>query len=79
MKAQLIENSPTANAQASLFDTQCSGSSLSNQAKDVVMGEKFGYDKNQGDNGEGNMHSLSPKAPARNWLLPPLRRRPFAE
>jgi len=44
-----------------------------------VVGEQFGHDQNKSDNSEGDLHSLSPEAPARNWLLPPLRRRPFAE
>lgn len=30
-------------------------------------------------NSEGDLHSFSPEAPAGDRLLPPLRRRPFAE
>ena len=52
---------------------------LSDQAEDVVVGEQFGHDQNKSDNSEGDLHSFSPEAPAGDRLLPPLRRRPFAE
>jgi len=45
MTVQLIENGPIANTPVNLFDTQCPGSSLADQAEDVVMGEEFGQDK----------------------------------
>ena len=52
---------------------------LSDQAEDVVMGEEFGQNKKKSDNGECDLHSLSPHPPTRNRLLPPLSRGPVPE
>jgi hypothetical protein len=54
-------------------------SSLTDQAEDVVMRDEFGHDQNKSDNSEGDLHSLSPEAPAGNRRLPPLRSGPFPE
>ncbi len=43
------------------------------------MGEEFGQDQNQSDRSEDDLHSLSPQAPARNRLLPPLSRGSLSE
>jgi hypothetical protein len=43
------------------------------------MGEEFGQDQNQSDRSEDDLHSLSPQAPPRNRLLPPLSRGPLSE
>jgi hypothetical protein len=52
---------------------------LSDQAEDVVMGEKFGQDKTKSDNSERDLHSLVPQPPTRNRLLPPLSRGPVPQ
>ena len=43
------------------------------------MGEEFRQDQNQSDRSEDDLHSLSPQAPARNRLLPPLSRGSLSE
>ena len=45
----------------------------------MVVGEQFDHDQIKSDNSEGDLHSFSPEAPDGERLLPPLRRRPFAE
>ena len=52
---------------------------LSDQAEDVVMGDKFSRDQNKSDDSEGDLHSLPPQAPPRNRLLSPLGRWAFPE
>jgi len=44
-----------------------------------MMGEEFDQDKKKSDNGECDLHSLSPQPPRRNGLLPPLSRGPVPE
>jgi hypothetical protein len=63
-----------AKTQAKPVNNEWAGSSLSDQAEDVVMGEKFGQDKTKSDNSERDLHSLAPQPPTRNGLLPPLSR-----
>jgi hypothetical protein len=53
--------------------------SLSDQAKDVVMGEPFGQDKKKSDAGERDLHSLRPQPLTCNRLLPPLSRGPVPQ
>jgi hypothetical protein len=53
--------------------------SLSDQAKDVVMGEQFGQDKKKSDASERDLHSLCPQPLTCNRLLPPSSRGPVSQ